>query len=271
VSRVVVIGDVGGHPAELHVGLAIAGAVAEAAVRPDTVVIQVGDLVDRGPDSAGVLAAVGRFLDRSPDRWVQLVGNHEDQYLPGGVRFWPEPIGDDEVARLRSWWDDGRLGVAAAVRAAGGEEFLLTHAGLSVDVWRDLGRPGTAVEAAELLNQRPVELLRRGGLSDMDTAGAGPLWADASFDLYLPWLRLADEGGLVPFGQVHGHSTIVHFGRRSWRCPEDVRALATVDWESRRTRIEIGGRAFLGVDPKHGPTGAPAWRPLVLEGAHLIH
>ncbi|WFE98601.1 metallophosphoesterase [Micromonospora sp. WMMD964] len=43
-------------------------------------VIQVGDLIDRGPDSAGVLAFVWQRLADSR-RWIQLIGNHESQYL----------------------------------------------------------------------------------------------------------------------------------------------------------------------------------------------
>jgi Calcineurin-like phosphoesterase len=45
----VVIGDVGGCSAEL------AKALVALPDDPETVIIQVGDLVDRGPDSAGVL------------------------------------------------------------------------------------------------------------------------------------------------------------------------------------------------------------------------
>jgi hypothetical protein len=74
-STVMIIGDVGGCSAHL------AAAVEPVLDDADTVVIQVGDLIDRGPDSPGVLALVGRRLDLAPDRWIQLVGNHESQYL----------------------------------------------------------------------------------------------------------------------------------------------------------------------------------------------
>ncbi|MGO9028167.1 MAG: hypothetical protein ACLQOZ_06025 [Acidimicrobiales bacterium] len=36
-------------------------------------IIQVGDLVHKGPDSEGCVALVERFLLNSPGRWVQLV------------------------------------------------------------------------------------------------------------------------------------------------------------------------------------------------------
>ncbi|WP_258953386.1 metallophosphoesterase [Lentzea californiensis] len=74
------IGVVGGHADQLRRALRELGA--------GLVVIQVGDLVDRGPDSLGVLHAVRERLGTG---WVQLVGNHEAQYLPGSEAFWPDP------------------------------------------------------------------------------------------------------------------------------------------------------------------------------------
>jgi hypothetical protein len=81
---------VGGHSGPLREALT---RICGGALRlpPDVVVVQVGDLVDRGPDSTGVLELVRTFLDEQPDQWIQLAGNHESQYLPGGTRFWREP------------------------------------------------------------------------------------------------------------------------------------------------------------------------------------
>src|ERR1700755_2285929 len=82
-GRVAVIGDVGGHLLELEAALASLGATGGDHRLPDDLtVVQVGDLIDRGPDSAGVLDLVDRYLDNQPAQWVQLIGNHEAQYLP---------------------------------------------------------------------------------------------------------------------------------------------------------------------------------------------
>jgi hypothetical protein len=315
-------------------------------------VIQVGDLVDRGPDSTAVLDLVGRYLEEQPDQWIQLAGNHEAQYLPGGTSFWRERLADSDARRLRTWWNDGRMRVAAAVRTTDGDargagasqrsadgdargagasqrstdgdargagasqrsadgdargagasqrsadgdargagasqrstdgdargagasqrltdggDVLLTHAGLTVDAWRALGEPPTAAGAAMLLNERPEPLI---WLRDGLTAGglAGPLWAEAGWELYEPWMHFYAAGGFVPFDQTHGHSSVVRFGDRMWRCPGRVQLRTTVDWEARHTRVRIGGRTFTGVDPEHGRTGAERWRPLVLEGAQV--
>ena len=155
------------------------------------------------------------------------------------------------------------------MRTAEGDEILLTHAGLTVDAWRELGEPMTATTAALLLNERPEPLIWLGDGFTTDTL-AGPLWAEAGWELYEAWTRFYAEGGFVPFDQVHGHSSAVGFNDRMWRCPGRVRQRAAVDWQARHVSVRIGGRRFTGVDPKHGRTGAPQWRPLVFDNADVL-
>lgn len=262
-GRLAVVGDVGGHPDQLRSALDRLGAE-DGLLPPDLVVVQVGDLVDCGPDSTGVLDVVARMLAEQPLQWIQLAGNHEAQYLPGGAVFWRDPLDPADVGRLRMWWANGSLRVAAAVRTADGDELLLTHAGLTVPCWQQLGEPMSAAVAADLLNDRP-ELIWQTGDHGRDDR-AGPLWAESGAALHEPWMAYR---GVVPFGQVHGHSTIVHFGDRRWRCTGRVRQRATVDWDARHVRVRIGARSFTGVDPGHGRRGAEGWRPLVLHDATL--
>lgn len=268
-GQVVVIGDVGGHPDQLRWALSQVGARGHWPVLPDGVtVVQVGDLVDRGPDSLGVLELVGHIVRTQPAQWVQLIGNHEWQYLPEGERYWADALASEGVRTLADWWDRAVLTVAAAVATADGQEWLLSHAGLTVGAWQALAAPMTATSAAWLLNDRPA-VLGRGRQGAIDRS-VGPLWAEAGWELYEPWLDYHAEGGLVPFGQIHGHSSIVHFADRSWRAPERVRQRATVDWATRQVRVRAGGRTFIGVDPKHGQHGAPSWQPLILDDATVL-
>ncbi|GAA2691654.1 metallophosphoesterase [Actinoplanes palleronii] len=248
-ARIVIVGDVGGCAEQLE------RVVLPLADDPDTVVVQVGDLVDRGPDSSAVLRLVEERLPTG--RWIQLLGNHEAQYL-GGARFWRQELAVDDAARLTTWWLREWLRVAAAVRTADGEELLLCHAGLTVDTWRELGAPVTASTAAGLLNTRPEPLL---------WGYDGPLWAEAGSRLYPSWL---DDIEALPFSQVHGHSTVVDFTTEGYVCEERIRARTTVDWAARHTMTRVSGGRFVGVDPKHGTSGAPRWAPLVLHDAHLI-
>lgn len=148
-----------------------------------------------------------------------------------------------------------RLRVAAAVRASDGEEFLVTHAGLTVDMWRRLGGPVTAATAADLLNTRPEQLLWH---------DRGPLWAEAGPDVYRSWL---DARQPVPFSQIHGHSTIVSYQRRVWLCTERIRQRSTVDWVARHTVTKVSTGRFVGIDPRHGSVGASTWSPLILHDA----
>lgn len=263
-GRLAIIGDVGGHAEQLRWALGRLGAH-DGRLPADLVVIQVGDLVDRGPDSLGVLDIVARLLAEQPRQWVQLAGNHEAQYLPGGTPFWRDRLGDAGETRLREWWADGRMLVAAAVRTRGGDELLVAHAGLTLANWRQLGEPMSAAAAAESLNQRPDMIWRVGEHARDDQAG--PLWAESGAALHEPWMGYH---GIVPFGQVHGHSTIVHFGDRRWHCTGRVRQRASVDWQTRHVRVRVGGRVFTGVDPGHGRAGAAQWQPLVLEDAELL-
>lgn len=250
-AKIMVIGDVGGCADQL------AEAIGPILQDPDALVIQVGDLIDRGPDSSGVLALVRQRLDAAPNGWIQLIGNHESQYL-GGKPFWPQPLADDDAQLLQTWWIKEWLRVAAAVRTADGEDLLITHAGLSADAWRILGGPVTASTAADLLNTRPDELLWN---------DRGPLWAEAGPDVYQSRLHAREP---VPFGQIHGHSTIVSYRQETWLCDERIRQRSTVDWTARHTITRVRGCRFIRIDPKHGTTGAPTWSPLILHDAVLL-
>ena len=75
---VCVIGDVHGRYDLLCALLARLDAAADA-VPPR--LILVGDLIDRGPDSARVLALVRRMTEAAPGRIEALMGNHEEMML----------------------------------------------------------------------------------------------------------------------------------------------------------------------------------------------
>jgi serine/threonine protein phosphatase 1 len=99
--RVYAIGDIHGCRTELarvHAGIA-----RDLAARPHPapVVVHVGDYVDRGPDSAGVIADLLRW-DLGPVERVCLLGNHDDLML----KFLDDPHG----IWCRYHWLDDNLG-----------------------------------------------------------------------------------------------------------------------------------------------------------------
>jgi hypothetical protein len=66
--RVAVIGDIGGHLNELRTELVRLGAGQDGRLPDDLIVVQVGDLIHRGPDSDGVVALVDRYLRTQPSQ-----------------------------------------------------------------------------------------------------------------------------------------------------------------------------------------------------------
>ena len=92
-GRVALFGDVGGHAAELRSALVRLGADPETLALPaDLTVVQVGDLIHRGPDSPGAVDIARTVMTAQPRQWVQLVGNHEAQYLAPPRFHWPERL-----------------------------------------------------------------------------------------------------------------------------------------------------------------------------------
>lgn len=272
-TRVAVIGDVGGHLGPLRDELVRLGADPRTGrLPPDLVVIQVGDLIHRGPDSAGAVALADRYLTEQPSHWIQLVGNHEAQYLREPAFDWPEHLPDTAIATLQRWWADGTMVVAAAY-ASKGSDFLVTHAGLTAGYWRSvLDAPARARDVARALNALPGRregvVFRPGAMlgSGKVNHAAGPLWAEAGRELVPSWDRTR-----LPFSQIHGHSTIRTWHDGSWRATQDVVAVTTVDEAARHETSTLTGGIIVGVDPCHGTESTDSWRAWVAPLDGRVH
>ena len=266
--RIAVVGDVGGHVSALEAELVRLGAdPASGALPDDLTVVQVGDLVHRGPDSARVVSLVDRYLYRQPKQWVQLVGNHEAQYLREPAFVWPERLDQPSVDTLRRWWSHGLLRVAAAFSDLDGRGHLVTHAGVTAGFWRDvLGAPRSAETAAAALNGLPRDdehaLFRAGRLlhGRRDAGPVGPLWACASSELVPSWLGLE-----LPFSQVHGHSSLYDWRQRSFRCSREIRIRTILDAPARHEITSLSGGRLIGVDPGHRVEASSPWRAWEVE------
>ncbi len=157
-SRIYAIGDVHGcrdQLADMHAQIA-----ADLAARPvaDALVLHLGDYVDRGPDSAGVVEMLRAGAPVPGARALQLMGNHEALMLAAlagdrrAAQVWLENGG---VAALASWKVPPRTdpaawaglippaalawlrGLARSHQAGG---YLFVHAGI---------RPGIAIAAQD--------------------------------------------------------------------------------------------------------------------------
>jgi len=260
--RVAVIGDVGGHLDELRAELTRLGANPETArLPPDLTVIQLGDLIHRGPASAAVVALVDRFLTNQPGQWIQLVGNHEAHYLSRPRFDWPEHVGSVAVEVLRRWWAYGQMQAAAAV-VTGGESFLVTHAGLTADFWRrTLGAPADVEQAAAAINSligvRENVLFRAGHMLSgrKRDPGAGPVWAATGTELVPGWLETP-----LPFSQVHGHASVFDWQHRRFQASAEIARLTSVDEDAKHEVVSLVGGRIIGVDPGHGANARRPWR-----------
>jgi Calcineurin-like phosphoesterase len=277
-TRIAVLGDLSGHLTPFAGALRGLGVdLARAEVPDDLVVVQVGDLVHKGPDSDMIVAVVDRLLDANPGRYVQLLGNHEDQYL-GGQRFYTQtPLALVTVATLRRWRADGTLRVAAALRTASGESFLVTHAGLTrLNFVHHVGSDD-AGQAARVLNdlwERNPKVIHTAGvmLHDLRSGMAGPLWAETTRELYPGWLLAAAAGQSPPFGQIHGHCPVFDFaGVAVHPLPADLARVAVVDQARRQVRVMIGGQRFINIDPGFDdrPPGPARLHPVVFDAELL--
>lgn len=263
-TRVAIIGDVGGHAEALRLELVRLGADPDTGRLPaDLLVIQVGDLVHRGPDSDQVISAVDRVLTEQPGQWLQLAGNHEAQYLRSPTFEWHQRLTDASVDTLRRWWQKGQMRAAVALRTSAGQ-VVVSHAGLTMVFWRDdLGAPHNASLAADRLNQLVSRgdrrLFRAGDLLNggRPQVAAGPLWASAPTELVPDWLTTR-----VPFHQVHGHSTLFDWACGGFRdeVSDEIQLRTTLDPVAKHEVTAVEGGVIVGIDPGHRVEPELSWR-----------
>lgn len=289
-GRVAVIGDVHGHADELEDKLVRLGMDPASRMLPeDLTVIQVGDLIHRGLQSSQVLHLIDEVMEQQPGQWIQLIGNHEAQYVHQKLFEWDEEIPAEDVEILEKWMSNGRLHAAACTVTPAGNEALVTHAGLVYDVWRIvLGRPRTARDAAARINaglghQTPWLWAPGEMLQGVPNRMAGPVWASATAEVYPSWMNAEALEVPAPFSQVHGHSSIYQWANR-WQdgrlrntemtlAPPSLvgklQSRVNVHHDVHHTVAPIAGANFIGVDPGHGRSAATQWAPLVFQGTAL--
>jgi len=210
-ERYYVVGDIHGR-LDLYETL-IEAIEADIAARPDTnvTVVLLGDLIDRGPDSAGVIA---RSKQWQGSRKVRiLAGNHEEMFLQSF----------DDIEVLRHFLKHG------------GKETILSF-GLSAKEYRklDLNELFSALPGLVPAESRAFVL----GFEEMIEAGdyvfvhAGinpelPLEEQSRSDLL--WIRerfLRHKGG-YPKTVIHGHTIFDDIERKRDRIGLDTGAFRT--------------------------------------------
>ena len=235
----------------------------------DLHVVQVGDLVHRGPDSDQVVALVDGYLTHQPDQWTQLVGNHEMQYLREPVFEWPERLHAQRSRRCVGGGSDGQHERCHRLLPRAGDDRRTptsspTRASPPVLAGGPRRSCGCArrSEAAAALNalwmrdRRPFPCRRHAARRRRsDVRPVGPLWASAATELLPSWLDRP-----LPFSQVHGHSWLFDWRRQRFRGPTEVVQRTTADEFAGHETTTLDGGAIIGVDPGHDEGARHRWR-----------
>ena len=207
--RTYAIGDIHGHLDKLQALHSYIVEDRQAQGDSEAPVIHIGDLVDRGPDSRGVIDFLIAGAARG-ESWVVLKGNHDRMFLG----FLSDPDFHDPRLRRDLWWLHERLGGAETLASYGiakaGERLL--H-----DLHAEAAEKVPAAHRAYLA-ALPSYWLRgdclfvhagvRPGVDLHDQTEDDLLWIR---DVFLNDSR--DHGALI----VHGHTpvdAVTHYGNR---------------------------------------------------------
>lgn len=207
--RIYAIGDIHGQIDMLRAAHRRIAADRAVTGDPDAPVVHLGDLVDRGPDSRGVVEHLIRGIaDGAP--WIVIKGNHDRMF----VNFLRHGEAHDSGLRRELTWLDPPLG---------GDRTLASY-GVALRRWTSLRNAWDAAVAAvpgdhlEFLVNLP--LMHQTDDLLFVHAGIRPgVPIDAQVEEDLVWIRgpfledTRDHGKIV----VHGHTPVEtpeHYGNR---------------------------------------------------------
>lgn len=237
----------------------IDGVLADAASGsgPETEVVFLGDYVDRGPDSRGVLRRLIGLRDQGGVHWRFLKGNHEEAML----RFLVDPaFGQD-------WCT---YGGGATLQSYGLKEPQIRH---RAEAWKTLSQDlDHKLSAAEKTFLEGLELSVSAGDYFFAHAGARPGEPlDRQTDRDLMWIRnsFLDSDHVFAKVIVHGHTPTptIHCDHR--RIGIDTRAYESGVLSA--LRLEGDRREVLqAIGDPEAPGGVRLTR-FVLDGAKAFH
>lgn len=207
--RTYAIGDIHGQLALLQQAHALIDRDKRACRDPDAPVVHVGDLVDRGPDSAGVVQYLRDGVTGGAP-WVVLKGNHDRMF----ARFVTDPQWVDPALRVDFTWLHELIGGVATLASYGVPAAALRNLTDAQAAARDHVDPADVA----FLDARPLHFANGSALFIHAGLRPGvPLNAQVEQDLL--WIRdpflldSRDHGALV----VHGHTAIakpLHYRNR---------------------------------------------------------
>ncbi|GEE01430.1 serine/threonine protein phosphatase [Gordonia spumicola] len=167
---------------------------------PSTHLVFLGDYVDRGPDSAGVLSAVKDLCDAHPDQVVALAGNHERWFLDWLDADDSDPtwlLADTGLVTVRSF-----LPTEAVAELAGGS-IDTVNATLKREIVARHGGLITWLRQLPLHYETPTHIYVHAGVDEE----AGPMWKamttdDTLTEKFPPSLGKHAVGKIIVAGHV---------------------------------------------------------------------
>lgn len=184
--------------------------VAQEAQSADRIV-QLGNLIGLKPLPGGnqpepnlQLLRLANAYRYTQDDWLQIAGPNEMLALNYPGKFTSER--SDEI--LRGFWFSGDAEHSTMLPAGVDKSRLVSHGGLTHGLWVELGKPQTAVEAAEAIEERYRGTIFQGDgfkLGHRPNFAANPIWADPLRETYPSWITAEER---CPFGQIHSASNL---------------------------------------------------------------
>lgn len=264
--RNVVLSDTGGWLPQLLNTFDELGINAEESTMPaDMRVIHCGDLIHKGAYSSQLLAIVTGLMVRNPGQWIQLLGNHEAQHLPGAPHFWSCDCSTDDIGLMNVLHRENMMLPTFAVAdratpfnvpghpalARDESVMLFSHGGLTAGFWHDkTGGAEDVFTVAQRLNELPLSEVAAPGLllgENVPPSRVGPVWAIGNTEVFSSW---NEDSADMPFTQFHGHTTSYSYDwRKWWPGLEEFRKHAVLVPESRAVVADLNNNLMLGVDP----------------------
>lgn len=228
--------------------------VAQEAQSADRIV-QLGNLLSHytvrrdGPDSGPnlqLMRLVNAYRYTQED-WLQIVGPNEMLALNAPGVF---TNGTTDRLLREGWFRTPENPEPWMQVAAVDKGRLVSHGGMTHGLWRELGSPATAQEAADAIDERYRNSVYQGpgfSLGQAPNFSANPIWADPLRETYPSWIT-AEES--CPFGQIHGGPNLNTDAGRLLRGEDSsyLRWLDRVLYKPYGSIVEIRGSQFIGLE-----------------------
>ena len=239
-----VFGDASGWLTPLEHALNdIDASLVDCFIPQDVTIVHVGDLIRKGPDSEILLQLVKEIKEKYDKQWVQLIGNHETNYLTT-QDFGRWEITLEAERLLHELYEEGMFQISWSSM---NNTHLATHSGLTQEFWKIIGSPTTASEAFQLLEKLDLDECNVPGQMLGEFQVPGCLWASSNREVYPSWEH--SEKNLHDFIQIHGHTAPLNLYNMQRYSGYKEEWFVKANTQSRTIWSEVNGYKFVSTDP----------------------